>query len=66
MSLTLAERKLLTRLVDFLVSKVCTDELSVPTAINHIANVAAAMSDNNSDTWKLYIVTLLQKSANSA
>ena len=66
MSLTPADRELLSRLVDFLITKVCTDELSVPTAVSHIANVAAALADKNRDTWKLYVVALLQKSANSA
>jgi len=65
MSLTLADRELISRLVDFLISKVSADELSVPTAVSHIANVAATMADENSDIWKLYIAALLGKSANS-
>ena len=65
MSLTLADRELISRLVDFLIRKVSTDELSIPTAVSHIANVAATMAEENSDTWKLYIVALLGKSANS-
>lgn len=66
MSLTLADQELINRLVNFLIGKVCADELSVSTAVGHIANVTAAMADKNSDSWKLYIVALLQKSANSA
>lgn len=63
MSLTLADRELINRLVNFLIGKVCADELSIPSAVSHIANVAAALGDKNSDTWRLYIAALVQNSA---
>jgi len=65
MSLNLEDRELISRLVDFLISEVGTDKLSVPTVVSHIANVTAAMADNDSNTWKLYILALLQKSTNN-